>query len=88
MAIRMMAEAIPTATTVVLDQEDDVRDGPAPAPAPDAGYRPLRAGASRERGGGVTRPTQSARPWPSHVLRAATPDSDASNTGTELPCRR
>ncbi len=86
MAIRMMAGAIWTAaaTTVVLDQEGDARDGP----TPDAGYRPLRAGAARERGGGVTRPTQSARPWPSHVLRAATPESESLNAGTELPCRR
>lgn len=88
MAIRTMAGAIWTAaaTAVVLDQEGNVRDGP--EPTPDDGYRPLRVGAARERGGGVTRQTQSARPWPSHVLRAATPDSDASNAGTELPCRR
>lgn len=85
MAIRMMAGAISTAaaTAVVLDQESDARDGP--APTPDVGYRPLRAGAARERSGGVTR---SARPWPSHVLRAAAPDSDSVTADTELPCRR
>lgn len=88
MATRMMAGAIWTAaeTAVVRDQESGARDGP--APSPDDGYRPLRAGASRERGGGMTRPKQSARPWPSHVLRAAMPDSDALNAGAELPCRR
>ncbi len=88
MAIRMTAKAIWTAavTAVVPDQHGDARD--IPTPTSDAGYRPLRTGVAREPGGGVKRPKQSARPWPSHVLRTATPDSDALIADTDLPCRR
>lgn len=77
MAIRTMARTIRTETSAVaLDRKGDARESM--VPTPDAGHRPPPTGAARE--AGVTR---SVRPWPSHVLRAATPGSDTSNAGTE-----
>jgi len=73
MAIRTMAGT--AATAAAVDQEAQTRDGQTARPE-GGGYRPLRT--VRERGGGVARPVQSARPWPSHVLRSATTETDPS----------
>jgi hypothetical protein len=77
MAIRMMAGAIwaAAATAAVVEQEAQTSDGPTTRPDGE-GYRPPRT--VRERGGGDARPVQSARPWPSHVLRSATTETDPS----------